>query len=212
MAGGAVSTLAGLAGSYGSADGTGASAQFYGPAGVAVDGLGNVYVADYFNQTLRKVTGAGAVSTLAALAGSFGSIDGTNSTARFWNPTGVAVSGTNTVTVFVADAGNGTIRELTLTGANWVSSTLAGSASTGSTDGTGSAARFYWPGGSAVDSVDNVYVADTQNGTIRKVTTAGVVSTLAGSAGNFGGADGTGTNAQFFGPQGIAVDGAGAVY
>jgi sugar lactone lactonase YvrE len=82
----------------------------------------------------------------------------------------------------------------------------------GSTDATGSAARFYWPGGSAVDSADIVYVADTQNGTIRKVTTAGVVSTLAGSAGNFGGADGTGTNAQFFGPQGIAVDGAGAVY
>jgi hypothetical protein len=211
-AGGAVSTLAGFAGNYGSANGTGTNAQFYGPAGVAVDGFGNLYVADYFNQTLRKVTAAGVVSTLAGSAGNFGSADGTNSTVRFWNPTGVAVSGTNTVTVYVADAGNSTIRALILAGTNWVSSTLAGSASMGSTDATGSAARFYWPGGSAVDSADIVYVADTQNGTIRKVTTAGVVSTLAGSAGNFGGADGTGTNAQFFGPQGIAVDGAGAVY
>jgi hypothetical protein len=212
--GGAVSTLAGLAGNYGSADATGTNAQFYGPAGVAVDGLGSVYVADYFNQTIRKVTPAGVVSTLAGSAGIFGSADGTNSTVRFWSPAGVAVSGTNNVTVYVADAGNGTIRTLALAGAsNWVSTTLAGSASTGHSDATtGSSARFYWPGGAAVDSAGNVYVADTQNGTIRKVTAAGIVSTLAGSAGNYGSADGTGTNAQFYGPQGVAVDSAGTVY
>jgi sugar lactone lactonase YvrE len=212
--GAAVTTLAGFAGNYGSADGTGTNAQFYGPAGLAADGLGSIYVADYFNQTIRKVTAAGVVSTLAGLTGSFGSADGTNSAARFWNPAGVAVSGTNNVTVYVADAGNGTIRTLTPSGAaNWVSSTLAGSASTGNADATtGSAARFYWPAGAAVDSAGNAYVADTQNGTIRKVTTAAAVSTLAGSAGNCGSADGTGTNARFYGPEGIALDSAGMLY
>ena len=209
---GVVSPLAGSPGNYGSADGTGGSARFYGPAGVAVDGLGNVYVADYFNQTLRKVTSAGVVTTLAGLAGSYGSADGTNSTVRFWGPAGVAVSGTNTVTVYVADAGNGTIRRLTTAGADWVSSTLAGSASTGSTDATGSAARFYWPGAAAVDSAGNAYVADTQNSTIRRVTGAGGVSTLAGSAGNSGSADGIGHAARFYRPQGVAVDSAGTVY
>ena len=211
-AGGAVTTLAGSAGNYGNANGTGASARFYGPSGVAVDGPGNVYVSDYFNQTLRMVTPAGVVSTLAGSAGNFGSADGANSGVRFWNPAGVAVSGTNTVTVFVADSGNGTIRALTPVGANWVSSTPAGSASTGSADLAGSAARFYWPGGAAVDGAGNVYVADTQNGTVRKATADGVVSTLAGLAGNYGSADGTGGNARFFGPQGIAVDGAGTAY
>ncbi len=207
-----VSTLAGAAGNYGSVDGTGTNAQFYGPAGVAVDGADNVYVADYFNQTIRKVTGGGVVSTLAGLVGNYGNTDGTNSAARFWNPAGVAVSGTNTVTVYVADVANGTIRALTPAGANWVSSTLAGSASAGSTDATGSAARFYWPGAAAVDVAGNVYVADTQNGTIRKVSADGGVSTLAGSAGNFGSADGTGSNARFDGPQGIAIDSAGTLY
>ncbi len=209
---GVVSRLAGSPGNYGSADGTGGSARFYGPAGVAVDGLGNVYVADYFNQTLRKVTSAGVVTTLAGLAGSYGSADGTNSTVRFWGPAGVAASGTNTVTVYVADAGNGTIRKLTTAGTNWVSSTLAGSASTGSTDATGSAARFYWPGAAAVDSAGNAYVADTHNSTIRRVTGAGGVSTLAGSAGNSGSADGIGHAARFYRPQGVAVDSAGTVY
>jgi len=212
VSGGTVSTLAGLAGNYGSTDGTGTGARFYGPSGVAVDGLGNVYVADYFNQTIRKVTGAGAVSTLAGSVGKFGTADGTNSTARFWGPAGVAVSGTSTVTIYVADSANGTIRTLTPSGANWVSATLAGSPSTGSADAAGSAARFYWPAAAALDSADNVYVADTQNGAIRKLTTAGGVSTLAGLAGNYGSADGLGTNARFYGPQGIALDNGGNVY
>src|ERR1035441_7262991 len=82
-------------------------------------------------------------------------------------------------------------------------------ASTGSADLSGSAARFYWPGAAAVDGAGNVYVADTQNGTVRKATADGVVSTLAGLAGNYGSADGTGGNARFYGPQGIAVDATG---
>ena len=210
--GGVVSTLAGSAGNYGSTDGTGPGALFYGPAGVAVDGLGFVYVADYFNQTIRRVTSAGVVSTLAGSVGNYGSADGTHTAARFWYPAGVAVRGTNTGTVYVADSGNGTIRSLVSVSGNWVSSTLAGSASTGSTEATGSAARFYSPGGMAVDGSGNLYVADTQNGTIRKAAVAGPVGTLAGSAGKFGTTDGVGNKARFYGPQGLAVDGAGTVY
>ena len=104
---GVVTTLAGLAGSIGSADGTGSTARFYNPAGVTVDSGGNVYVADQNNHTIRKVTSAGVVTTLAGLA-SRGSADGTGSAGRFANPTGVAVdSGGN---VYVADQNNHTIR------------------------------------------------------------------------------------------------------
>ena len=205
---GVASTLAGLAGSYGSADGNGSAARFASPSGVAVDGSGNVYVADSDNQTIRKVTPDGAVSTLAGLARSYGSVDGTGSAARFHNPTGVAVDGTGNV--YVADTDNDTIRLITPSG---VVSTIAGLAGAGgSTDGTGSTARFSWPQGAAVDGSGNVYVADNQNHSIRKVTPVGVVSTLAGLAGSYGSADGTGSAARFHTPTGVAVDGSGIVF
>jgi sugar lactone lactonase YvrE len=207
--GGAVSTFAGSAGIYGSVDGTGAAARFYGPAGVSVDSARNVYVADYLNQTVRKITSGGVVSTLAGLAGSYGNVDSSGGGARFWGPVAVAVSGTNAVTVYVADSANGTIRQITGGGAV---SSIAGSASTGSADSSGSAARFYWPSAAALDSAGNVYVADTQNGTVRKMTAAGVVSTLAGFAGSSGTNDGAGSNARFYGPQGVVAGSAGVVY
>ena len=101
-------TLAGAA-SIGSADGTGSAARFYGPAGVATDSSGNVYVADTFNHTIRKITPAGVVTTLAGLAGSYGSADGTGSAARFYYPYGVATDASGNV--YVADSGNNTIRK-----------------------------------------------------------------------------------------------------
>jgi len=206
--GGVVTTLAGLAGSSGSADGTGSAARFYNPYGVAVDSAGNVYVADTDNCTIRKVTPGGVVTTLAGLAGNRGSADGTGSAARFYNPFGVAVDSAGTV--YVADSRNHTIRKVTPGG---MVTTLAGLAtSPGSADGTGSAARFYGPMGVAVDSAGNVYVADSSNYTIRKVTPGGVVTTLAGLAGNRGSADGTGSDARFYCPWGVAVDSAGNVY
>jgi hypothetical protein len=206
--GGMVTTLAGRPGSSGSADGTGSAAQFNWPSGVAVDSGGNVYVADTGNNTIRKVTPDGAVTTLAGVAGSLGSADGTGSAGRFDMPFGVAVDSAGNV--YVADYGNDTIRKLTPGG---VVTTLAGLAgSSGSADGTGSAAGFYWPRGVAVDSAGNVYVADTDNYTIRKVTPDGVVTTLAGLAGSSGSADGSGSAARFYGPSGVAVDSAGNVY
>ena len=201
-------TFAGLAGSSGTNDGVGSTARFYYPKGVAVDGDGNVYVADGVNSTIRKITPAGAVSTLAGQAGSVGSVDGTGSAARFYDPHGVAVDGDGNV--YVADTVNQTVRKVSPAGEV---STLAGLArNIGSADGIGSDARFYEPSGVAVDGDGNVYVADSINCTIRKITPAGAVSTLAGLAGSYGSADGTGSAARFDDPQGVTVDGAGNVY
>jgi streptogramin lyase len=204
---GVVTTLAGTAGLSGSADGTGAAARFNWPTGVAVDGAGNVFVADSDNNTIRKITPAGVVTTLAGTANASGSADGTGAAARFNGPEGVAVDGSGNV--FVADYGNNTIRKITPAGAV---TTLAGAGSSGTADGTGAAARFNWPTGVAVDVAGNVFVADTWNDTIRKVTSTGVVTTLAGLAGSEGSADGTGAAARFNHPWGVAVDGAGHVF
>jgi sugar lactone lactonase YvrE len=206
--GGVVTTLAGRAGSSGSADGMGSAARFWWPSGVAADSAANVYVPDSGNNTIRKVTPAGVVTTLAGLPGSSGSADGTGGAARFDAPEGVAADSAGNV--YVADTWNHTIRKLTPGG---VVTTLAGLAGTqGTADGMGSAARFYWPEGVAVDSAGNVYVADTDNFTIRKVTPGGLVTTLAGLAESQGSADGTGSVARFNGPSGVAVDSAGNVY
>jgi hypothetical protein len=214
--GGVVTTLAGLAGGPGSADGTGSAARFNGPQDVAVDSAGNVYVMDSYNNTIRKVTPGGVVTTLAGQAGSWGSADGTGNAARFGNmydaPGGVAVDSAGNV--YVTDSANYTLRKVTPGG---VVTTLAGQAGIpGSADGTGSAATFGsnygLPGLVAVDSAGNVYLADYPNCTIRKVTPAGVVTTLAGSAGRSGTNDGVGSVARFFYPYGVAVDSAGNVY
>src|SRR5216117_3006362 len=106
-------TLAGQA-SYGSADGTGSAARFYYPDGVATDSSGNVYVADTFNHTIRQITPAGVVTTLAGLAGSSGSADGTGSAARFFYPEGMATDSSGNV--YVADFDNSTIRKITPAG------------------------------------------------------------------------------------------------
>jgi hypothetical protein len=149
-AGWAVRTVAGAVGQIGFTDGPGRLACFQNPNGVAVDGEGNVYVADYGNDEIRKITPAGVVTTLAGVAGQ-----------------------------------------------------------AGSADGTGTAARFNGPWGLAVDSAGNIYVADSNNDDIRKITPAGVVTTLAGVAGASGSIDGVGTAARFYYPAGVTVDGAG---
>ncbi len=207
---GTTTTLAGQAGNNGAnVDGAGTSARFFRPRGVAVDLSGNVYVADANNQTIRKVTSTGVVTTLAGQAASTSSTDGTGNAARFNNPSAVAVDTNGNL--YVADTGNHTIRKITTSGGTVT--TFAGAAgSTGSTDGSGTAARFNAPEGVAVDSAGNVYVADSSNHTVRKISAGGAVSTLAGAAGSFGSTDGTGTAARFRFPTGIAVDSAGNIY
>lgn len=206
--GGTVSTYAGTRNLSGSTDGASTSALFYGASGVAIDSANHLYVADTLNNTVRKISPSGVVTTLAGQAGRTSSVDGNATSARFEDPYAVAVDGSGNV--YVADATDHSIRKITSTG---TVSTFAGQGgSYGSTDGAGSAARFKAPLGIAADSAGNVYVADTGNATVRKITAEGVVTTLAGSAGQSGSTDGAAAMARFSSPYGVAVDGAGAVY
>jgi sugar lactone lactonase YvrE len=213
---GTVTTLAGTAGTLGSTDGTGPAALFFNPFGVSVDSNGIVYVADTNNSTIRVIRPGGVVTTLAGTARSSASTDGVGPAALFRVPEGVAVDAIGNV--YVADTGNATIRKIAPGGRV---TTLAGNPGppgpqiqtvTGSADGTGKAALFNSPTGLAVDIEGNIYVADTDNGTIRVVTPSDVVSTLAGVPGTLGSADGTGGAALFNNPRGIAVNANGILY
>jgi sugar lactone lactonase YvrE len=193
-------------GASGYADGTGTAALFNQPEGVAVDFLGNVYVADTQNHLIRKVTSSGVVSTLAGSAGVTGATDGMGSAAKFHSPRGIAVDAAGSL--YVADSSNHLIRKITSKG---VVTTLAGSGSRGFANGIGTAVSFSDPAGVAVDSQGNVYVADEFNNMIRKITPSGRVTTLAGS-GSQGHENGKGTAASFCYPVGISVDSSGNVY
>jgi hypothetical protein len=202
--GAVVTTLAGIAGVPGSANGMDTLASFNKPFGVAVDASGNVYVADAGNNVIRSITPAGLVSTFAGTGVSGAS--NVPDSVSFNSPLSVAVDATGNV--YVADYGNDLIRKITPAG---ITTTLAGSGSAGSDDGTGTAATFDLPESIAIDAAGNLYVADNGNNLIRKITPAGVVTTFAGS-GTAGSANGTGTAASFNSPFGIAVDAAGNVY
>jgi sugar lactone lactonase YvrE len=253
---GVVSTFAGLAGSRGATDGDGASARFASPRGVAADALGNLYVSDTLNHTIRMMTPAGAgwlVTTLAGQAGVAGAGDGTGTNATFRSPGAIAAD--HSGRLYVADTYNDTLRLMTPAGTNWVVTTLAGSRGVaGKANGTNTAATFSLPSGIAVDASNNVFVADTGNSEIREivpvgtnwavstlanvnlpggiaingsnnlvvadsvddtvlnVTYSGTISTLAGTSGVYGGADGTNAAATFNYPQGTAVDANGVIY
>jgi sugar lactone lactonase YvrE len=207
--GGVVTTFAGTAGVQGSTDGTGAAASFFAPVSTAVDSAGNVYVGDTQNSTIRKITPAGVVTTLAGTAGVIGSADGTGPAAQFSGIEGLTIDGAGNLYALDTNA----IRKITPAG---VVTTLAGVAgangSAGSADGTGAAAQFFGPMGIAADGAGNLYVTDTKNDTIRKVTPIGIVTTLAGTPDKNGSADGMGAAAQFSQPDGIACDSAGNLY
>jgi sugar lactone lactonase YvrE len=199
-----VSTMAG-SGSAGSADGIGSAASFNYPTGVAVNAGGTeVYIADLENHTIRKISASGVVTTLAG-SGTAGSADGTGTAASFHWPYQLALDASGNV--YVSDYKNQKIRKITPAG---VVTTLAGSGTAGSADGTGAAAQFNFPAGLAVEPGGTVYVSDYLSHTIRKITPAGVVTTLAGS-GSIGNADGIGTAASFCYPVGMAVNG-GTLY
>lgn len=201
IATGAVSTLAG-SGLFGGADGAGTAASFAYPAGITSDGT-NLYVSDTYNHKIRKILiTTGEVSTLAG-GDSNGSADGTGTAASFNEPRGITSDGTN---LFVTDSGNYNIRKIVI--ATGAVTTLAGSGSFGSDDGTGKAASFTYPAGITSDGT-NLYVTDSSNNNIRKIVIAtGEVTTLAGS-GSQGSADGVGSAASFYDPSGITSDGYG---
>jgi sugar lactone lactonase YvrE len=195
---GTVSTLAG-SGATGSADGSATTASFGFPMALAVDANGNVYVADYYYDLIRKVTPNGDVTTIAG-TGTYGSADGTGTLASFNHPQGIAIDKAGIL--YIADTDNYDIRILKPTGEV---TTFAGTGAAGIINGTGTAASFGDPVGIAVDISGNLYVGDAINYVIRKITPAGVVTTLSGSSFP-GSANGIGTAADFGLPDGLAVD------
>lgn len=197
-----VTTIAGSSGSFGWVDGIGSGARFNTPMGITTDGI-NLFVADTYNHTIRKVVIAtGVVTTLAGSAAEWGTTDGVGTAARFTQPRGITTDGNS---IYVADTTNNTIRKIAIN--TGVVTTLAGSPNGGSTDGAGATASFNSPGGITTDG-KTLFIVDTFNHTIRKlVISTGVVTTLAGSPSSQGSADGTGLNASFSYPGGIATDG-----
>ena len=259
---GVVSTLAGS--TPGFINGQGTSAQFNSPHGITIDSSGNLFVIDYTNNVIRKVTSAGAVTTFAG-TGTLGGINGAGATANFKYPDGIAIDSSNNL--LIGDTLGNTIRKITnaavvsiysgsassgfingkdgpialfnspiavTTASNGITyviddfspcirkisadgltvTTFAGdgnSANTGYIDDQGTAARFNSPKGMVLDSSGNIYVADTYNNRIRKVTSTGVVTTVAGD-GTYGYLDGQGTAAKFAYPWGIAIDSSNNLY
>jgi DNA-binding beta-propeller fold protein YncE len=199
-----VITVAGS--TQGFVDAQGIAAQFYQPTALIVDSTGNIYVADSGNNRIRKIDTASNVTTVAGSTAGFA--DGSN--GLFSSPKGISLSGSN---IYVADTGNNRIRMFvpgaTTTVTQLIVTTLAGSTQ-GFLNAQGSNAQFYYPFGVAVDSAGIVYVADTYNNRIRKIDTSSNVTTLAGSTQGF--LNGQGIAAQFYNPNGVAVDSAGIVY
>ena len=205
---GVVTTIAGLAGTAGSADGSNSVASFNSPGDLTLDDQGNIYVADTQNNTIRTINSDEDVSTLAGTAAASGTNDGFGNAATFASPAGIFVD-TNGI-LYVADMSNHTIRKITPDGAV---STVAGvPGAAGFADSTNGPAKFSSPQGVAVDNLTNVYVADTSNQTIRKITPDGTVITLAGTNGVSGHDDGTNTTALFNSPHALAADDSGNVY
>ena len=196
-----VVTVAGFGSGY--ADGVGTSALFYSPQGMASDSSGNVYVAEYTNHRIRKITPQGVVTTIAG-SGSAAFADGTGTGASFNQPRGVAVDSIGNL--YVSDGLNRRIRKITPQG---VVTTLAGNGTSGTADGTGAGASFQGLGHIAIyEATGELFVVDVYR--IRKVTQLGVVSLLAGST-TYGNQEGTGAGASFYSLTGIAVASDGTV-
>ena len=246
-----MTTLAGSSGNRGYADGVGSAARFYYPNGICADAAGNLYVSEFGNSLIRKIAPGAVVTTLAGSAGIRNYADGIGSAAQFNSPSDlvadnqgnlyVAEGGNDCIrkvviaeaavsrligfpavfynpaqvvedqagNIYVADAGNDTIRKITSEG---VVSTFAGTAGNrGSSDGIGGAASFYSPGGLAIYG-DNIFVSDSANHTVRKITSDGMVTTFAGLAGSPGDVDGVGNAARFYYPGALTTDASGNIY
>jgi sugar lactone lactonase YvrE len=216
-----VSTVAGLAGYRNHNDGTNSNSRFYSPTGIAIDDAGNLGVVDTANFTVRKIEPIGAdwvVTTPVGVALDYDFVDGTNTVARFNFPYDITWSGGK---FYVSDWGNHAIRQIAVSGPDWIVTTIAGfSGDFGSVDGTGKKAKFYFPNGIVADKEGIVYVCDQNNHTIRRLTPPAphppsadwMVSTIGGETLQLGSADGIGSAARFNKPWGITIDRAGNLY
>lgn len=219
----AIALVSGASGESGHQDGTGGGARFSDPMGLARDARGNLYICDARNHVIRKIAPGGIVTTLAGLPGEAGAVNGIGTAARFHFPADIAVGPDGTL--YVADSGNHCIRVIS---ANGTVTTLAGDLGSaddinqdfGKTfttvsvllDGKGAAARFDGPRGIAYAPAGHLYVSDTGNQIIRRVNLDGAVTTLAGKAGEWGAADGSGANARFSSPAGLCIGADGNLY
>ena len=186
-------------------------AELYNPAGVAVDGAGNLYIADASNNGIRKVDSTGTITTIAGTGElGFSGDGGPAVEAELYDPAGVAVDSAGNL--YIADSGNQRIRKVDLTG---TITTIAGTGEFGFSGDGGPAveAELHSPRGVAVDSAGNLYIADSRNRRIRKVDSTGTITTIAGT-GEFGfsGDGGPAVEAELRSPRGVAVDSAGNVY
>jgi sugar lactone lactonase YvrE len=205
---GTVTTVAGAPYECVAVDGPKGVGRLNPPAGIAVDKFDTVWFTSWGDCTVRKVTADGEVSTVAGIPYVCATKDGARDSARFNNPSGIAIGGEGNF--YIADETGCTVRKMTPSG---VVSTLAGEPDhCGSSDGFRSEAHFSVPSWTAVDQQNNVYVSDYLNATIRMVAPDGRVTTIAGLSGSVGSADGTGANARFNHPDGIAVDRNGVIY
>ncbi len=203
---GAVTLFAGSLRVSGSENGDGPDARFQGPQGLAIDRQGNLFVTDY-TQRVRKISLSGTVTTVAGTAGLAGYADGPALSARFNNPSGLAVAATGTI--YVADYSNNCVRKIAPDGSVSVFAGIVGSM--GTEDGPPTVARFNYPRGITLDPQGNLYVTDSSN-TIRRISPAGTVTTIAGAARTSGSIDGVGSTARFNQPAGIVADASGTLY
>jgi sugar lactone lactonase YvrE len=188
----------------GSIDGIGIKASFVGPSGLTIDASGNLYIADTGNNKIRKISPTGVVTTVAG-TGVGGSVDGDRSQASFLAPTDVVVDAAGNL--YVADISNNKIRKITPSG---VVSTFAGSGAEGSKDGIGILASLHYPRFITIDASGNLFVSEWGSHKIRKISPAGIVTTLAG--GGIYGVDGAGSIAGFALPSGLTIDATGNLY
>jgi sugar lactone lactonase YvrE len=194
--------------------GAATAAQLNGPYSVVVDSAGNLYIAEPGNNRIRKVSTTGTITTIAGTGYSGFSGDGGDAaSAQLYYPEGVAVdAGGN---LYIADTYNNRIRKVS---GNGTISTFAGTGTFGfSGDGVAATvANLYIPTGVAVDAAGNLYIAEAGNHRIRKVSTAGIITSIAGrgpsAAGTFSGNDGLATSAQLYSPTSVAVDTSGNIY
>jgi len=199
---GMITTLAG--GTPGDNDGRGRQAQFLNPSNLASDQLGNIYVVDEYNHRLRKVSPMGECTTLAG--DREGVADGVGKRAKFARPTGLTISKTGTL--YLCDTGMGRICQVTQDGQV---TTIAGGRYYGCLDGKGASAAFKSPAGLVVNDQGYIFVADTGNNCIRKISPSGEVTTFAGGAVP-GSLDGQGPSARFDMPIGMGIDRFGTIF
>ena len=211
-AAGTITTIAGTGElGFGGDGGPAVEAELYNPLGVAVDGVGNVFIADWGNHRIRKVDSSGVITTIAGTGErGFGGDEGPATEAGLRNPLGVAVDGTGNL--YIADTGNHRIRKVDSSG---VITTIAGTGERGFGGDGGPAveAGLRNPYDVTVDGAGNLYIADTGNHRIRKVDSTGTITTIAGTGERgFSGDEGPATEAQLAPPFGVAVDGTGNLY